>query len=158
MDEELNFTIELRGSVYVVVWPNEGCRPATDAEVTMWQALNRRAQPSQGGEAVASRRHGVRLPHECRECVDSVAVPYGWVEPVGGVFVDSFTKMCMRDRDAADYSLPLYTHPSDQVAKGLVVELRAMLARIADAEFAFGEWPSEAEIRQLLAKSEGEKK
>jgi hypothetical protein len=46
----------------------------------------------------------------------------------------------------------LYTHPADQVA-----ELRAMLARVVDAEFGFGHWPSEAELRQLLAKSEGVK-
>jgi hypothetical protein len=40
---------------------------------------------------------------------------------------------------------PLYTHPADQVA-----ELRAMLARVVEAEFGFGGWPSEAELRALL--------
>lgn len=51
MAEELGFTIELRGDVHVIVWTGDGCRPATEPEVEMWQAL--RAQlPSQGGEAV----------------------------------------------------------------------------------------------------------
>lgn len=34
-------------------------------------------------------------------------------------------------------------------------ELVAMLQRIADAEFDFGEWPTEAEIRAALAKATG---
>ena len=39
MAEELGFTIELRGDVHVIVWTGDGCRPATEPEVEMWQAL-----------------------------------------------------------------------------------------------------------------------
>lgn len=53
MSEELGFTIEKRGDMRVIVWPGEGCRPATDTEIAMWDLLNKRTQlASTGGEAV----------------------------------------------------------------------------------------------------------
>lgn len=76
--------------------------------------------------------HGIRSPHECRDCAESQSVPYGWVEPIGGVFVDNFTKMCMRDSDAANYSLPLYAAPTPAPANGADDLNMVMIRRVID--------------------------
>lgn len=124
MAEELGFTIELRGDVHVIVWTGDGCRPATEPEVEMWQAL--RAQlPSQGGEAV--------------EVVASIAVDAEGV-------VQDFTLEPGLDRHHGGYTVtPLMTvaqhrrilaaatHPADQVADDLtmVKVSRELLEQIA---------------------------
>lgn len=41
----LGFTIENRAGIYVLVWEDGGCQPATSAEVAMWKALSAVRQP-----------------------------------------------------------------------------------------------------------------
>lgn len=41
----LGFTIENRAGIDVLVWKEGGCRPATSAEIAMWQALSAMQQP-----------------------------------------------------------------------------------------------------------------
>ncbi len=41
----LGFTIENRAGIYVLVWEDGGCQPATSAEVAMWKALAAVQQP-----------------------------------------------------------------------------------------------------------------
>ena len=39
LEAQLGFYIEQRGSSHVVQYASGGCRPATDAELTLWDAL-----------------------------------------------------------------------------------------------------------------------
>ena len=43
--ENLGFTIENRAGADVLVWKEGGCRPATSAEIAMWNALSTVQQP-----------------------------------------------------------------------------------------------------------------
>lgn len=56
--EPLTFTIEQRGETRVLVWwPGNGCRPATDEECELWDALaasSHQAAPSGSGEVDGS--------------------------------------------------------------------------------------------------------
>lgn len=43
--ERLEFVIEDRAGFRVLAWPDGGCRPATEEECAMWDALRSRWEP-----------------------------------------------------------------------------------------------------------------
>jgi len=71
VNDLLDFIIEKRGTINVLVWNDGGwCRPATDTEVVLWDALIERSAKIR---AVCERVLGMITQHSCVVDADQAA-------------------------------------------------------------------------------------